>query len=629
MNSDTQIRRKMIEELIKEVRGPRYGENEIISYDPWIEYLSGVVIPKSWEEQESDKSPDQEIIIETDDIAQEDSSKTDDVITATPSNRLTPKSFIKSFGISFSIEIENPKLQICSTWGRYLKDSEHKEAYGLNGNKNLVSSDKDVWHRYSFGEIFEIDINEDDVDDDTIEKEYNGKELVITKTLKNPDSEINLDDDGYVNIYIKRLKVSDDNYSISVYMINDLSYDEQGYEPHPDIEKCLFQPSIRIICEEGIRAQHMELLNESEQELDFLYRNRPTVAFGHMCSAVWKKIDYFNKFDIDVLWPDYSIRSSKNGDYEKFLKSDIRSEFVPLYPVALPKLDLYENELLSGDELNAEYLANCSPNKIHDILIKLLKLYRDWIEENESEPVDEKYLNIAKKILADEYGALDRMKKGLKLIRDNPLIYTAFCFANKAIALQNTWGKDDDAEFKWRPFQIAFFLMNIEDIWDENSDNRDILDLLWIPTGGGKTEAYLGIMAFTIALRRLKAHDKNETGAGTSIISRYTLRLLTVQQFRRTLKMITAAEFLRIHKSDKGIGWRPDDSLIDGDWIYGSTRFSTGLWVGGGVSPIHLLKKGGAMDLLKGNDVKLPYTTGEPAQILKCPVCGSWLSVPE
>ena len=56
MNSDTQIRKKMIEELIKEIRGPRYGENEIISYNPGIEYLTGVVIPKKWEKTESTNS---------------------------------------------------------------------------------------------------------------------------------------------------------------------------------------------------------------------------------------------------------------------------------------------------------------------------------------------------------------------------------------------------------------------------------------------------------------------------------------------------------------------------------------------------------------------------------------------
>ena len=348
-----------------------------------------------------------------------------------------------------------------------------------------------------------------------------------------------------------------------------------------------------------------------------------------MCSAVWKKIDYYDKFDSNILWPDYSICLSKNSDYEKFLKPDVRTEFIPLYPVALPKLDLDENEKLNKEELNAEYLANCSPNQIYDILIKLMELYQNWIEENESEPIDEKYLKVANKLIDDEHDALNRIKKGLNLIKKDNLVYTAFCFANKAIALQNTWGKKDDVKFTWRPFQIAFFLMTLEDIWNDKSEKRDILDLLWIPTGGGKTEAYLGIMAFTIALRRLKSYKMEETGAGTSIISRYTLRLLTVQQFRRTLKLITAAELLRISKSDRGIGWRPEGSDLNGDWIYGSTRFSAGLWVGGGVSPNHLLKEGGAMDLLKGKDVNSMYSQGEPAQILKCPICGSWLSVPD
>ncbi len=628
MNSDTQIRKKMIEELIKEVRGPRYGKNEIISYNPGIEYLTGVVIPKRWEEKESINSPDQENIIETDDFELDEGFKSEDIIASTASNNFSPKSFIKSFGVSFSVEIERPKLEICSTWGRYIEDNEH-EGYDLKGIKTSVSSDKKIWQRYSFGEIFEIEVNEYDVDDDTIEKTFDGKELVIIKTLKNFESEIDMDEEDYIKIYIKRLKVNDDNYSISVHMINDLDCDSSKKLNPDNLDKCLFQPSIRILCENGITAQHMELLNESEEELDFLYRNRPTIAFGHMCSAVWKKIDYSDKFDIDNLWPDYSIRLSKNKNYEKFLKPDIRTEFIPLYPVALPKLNLNENEKLNDYELNAELLANSSSEEIYNVLSKLMKIYRDWIEENESEPIDEKYLKVANKLIDDEYNALNRMQRGLNLIKENVLVYTAFCFANKAISLQNTWGKDDDVKFTWRPFQIAFFLMNLEDIWDDNSENRDILDLLWIPTGGGKTEAYLGIMAFTIALRRLKSYKMNDTGAGTSIISRYTLRLLTVQQFRRTLKLITAAEFLRIYKSDQGIGWRPKYSNLNGDWIYGSTRFSAGLWVGSSVSPNHLIKEGGAMDLLKGNDANSVYSPGEPAQILKCPICGSWLSIPE
>jgi len=632
MNSDTHIRKKMIEELIKEVRGPRYGEGEIISYDPWIEYLTGVIIPRSWKDKESFESPDEEIIMETDDLMSEDGSKSEDIISGATSNNMTPKSSVKSFGVSFSMEVENPKLEICATWGRYFQDFENDEGFDLKGVKVKNSSEKEQWKRHSFGEIFEIRVDEEEVDDDTITKESNGKELVIIKTLKNYESEKHFDDidkDGFVKIYIKRLKIGEGNYSISIYMINDLNYIQDRRDHRPDIEKCLFQPSIRINCDEKIKAHHMELLNDSEAELDFLYRKKPTVAFGHMCSAVWKKIDYADKISTEELWPDYSVRMSENENYEKFLSPDVRTEFIPLYPITLPQLDLKENDKLMVDELNADILANSSPDEIYDTLIKLIELYSDWIAENESVEIEDKYESIADKLIDDEHFALIRMKRGLELVKGNELVYNAFCFANKTIALQNKWGKGNSSEFKWRPFQIGFFLMNLEDIFNENSTKRDVLDLLWIPTGGGKTEAYLGIMAFTIALRRLKAHQNNETGAGTSIISRYTLRLLTVQQFRRTLKMITAAEFLRINRASGEIGWRPKHSNLRGNWIYGSTRFSTGLWVGGGVSPIHLVKKDGAMDLLRGEDVTTAFSVGEPAQILKCPICDSWLAVPE
>lgn len=634
MTSNTQIRKKMIEELIKEVRGPRHGEEEIISYDPWAEYLTGVVIPRNWIDFKSSPSPDNETLVEVDDTLSDESSNNDDIIGNIISNELSPKSMIKSFGISFSMSAKNPKLEICSTWGRYFEYLGEEESYNLDSSKINGSSENEVWRRFSFGEIFEIIVDENQNYDETIESISNGRELTIIKTLKNFESEKeidNIDEDGYVKIYIKRLEISNDNYFFSIYMINDLNYVQKDKDYRPDIDKCLFQPSIRIKSNEEIKTQHVDLLNKTEEKLDFLYRDRPIVASGHMCSAIWKNIDYMDKFNIAILWPDYSIRLSKNSNYEKFLQCNLRTEFIPLYPVTLPQFSLDDDSKLKSSELNAEKLSNYSPDEIYDILNKLIEDYEFWINENPSKLTKDEYQHyekIIKNLINDQENALSRMKNGIKLIKEKDLVYTSFCFANKVMALQNSW-ENSNSKFEWRPFQIAFFIMNIEDIYYENSKNRDILDLLWIPTGGGKTEAYLGLMAFTIALRRLKAYNYNETGAGTSIISRYTLRLLTVQQFRRTLKMITAAELLRIYKSENGIGWRPIYSKFNGDWIYGSTRFSTGLWVGSGVSPIHLLKSGHTMDLLKGENVKLNYSTGEPAQILKCPICGSWLSVPK
>ena len=635
MNNHQPMRKTIIEELMKEVKGPRHGVNEIISFNPWDEYLSGIVIPQSWRNNFDDAkiTPDNENIIEIDEGINEDSAMDEEIINNFTSHELDPSSLIKSFGVSFTINNPNPTFNICATWGRYFKNYEKEQAYDLTGNL-VDTNDEDIWERFSFGEIVEIKINDEKTEDQTIEKySKNKNELIIIKKLVNYESEkeiSSLEDDGYVKIYIKRLNVEDNLYTYSIYLINDLKYEQKKEDYHADVEKCLFQPSLRINSNKEIKTPKIEMINESEEELDFLYKDKPMIASGHMCSAIWKDIDYVDEINIEQLWPDYEIRLKNNKKYEDFKTPDIRSEFTPLYPVTLPKFDLEENENIGENEFNAEELSNKTPNELYNTLIKLPELYESWIKINESkiDTTENKYLNTAKRLINYEKQALNRMIKGIGLIKNNDTVFTAFSFANKTMALQNSWGKNKDS-FKWRPFQIAFFLMNIEDIYDENSKNKDILDLLWIPTGGGKTEAYLGIMAYTIALRRLKAYINNETGAGTSIISRYTLRLLTVQQFRRTLKMITAAEYLRVSKSNNNIGWRPKYSQIKGDWIYGTTRFSTGLWVGGGVSPNHLVNDGGAMDILREKSSNTTFNQGEPAQILKCPVCGSWLSVPE
>ena len=443
MNSENQIRQNMMEELIKEVRGPRYGVNEIISYDPWIEYLTGVLIPRNWKYEGSTNSPDEETIVESDDSFSEDGSENEDILGNITSNELSPKSMIKSFGTSFSLKTENPKLKICATWGRYFEDLETSYAFDLKGNKINDLDGKEIWKRYSFGEIFEINIDDTDLDDGTIEKYSNGRELVIIKTLKNFETEKkieNKDNDGNVKIHIKRLKIDEDNYFISIYMINDLNHNQQD-KHRPDIDKCLFQPSIRIICNEKIETRHMELLNESEEELDFLYRKKPTSAFGNMCSAIWDKIDYTDKIDVNQLWPDYSIRFSKNNEYKQFLRdSNVRTEFVPLYPIALPKFDLEENDKLNTGDLNAEKLANSSPNEIYNVLINLTELYKEWIDKNKKElnNLEDKNVDVAEKIIENECNALRRMKNGLNLIKNNDLVYTSFCFANKTLALQNS-----------------------------------------------------------------------------------------------------------------------------------------------------------------------------------------------
>ena len=162
--------------------------------------------------------------------------------------------------------------------------------------------------------------------------------------------------------------------------------------------------------------------------------------------------------------------------------------------------------------------------------------------------------------------------------------------------------------FGWRPFQIAFILMNLNAIVDPSHEVRDIVDLLYFPTGGGKTEAYLGLMAFVIANRRLRINDAdtyNRDGGVTAIL-RYTLRLLTTQQRDRITKMVIAAELLREQESPK----------------YGTEPISIGFWVGGGVTPNNFEElKEDPEDPQKTRNARskknLIYK-----QLLTCPFCG-------
>ena len=141
---------------------------------------------------------------------------------------------------------------------------------------------------------------------------------------------------------------------------------------------------------------------------------------------------------------------------------------------------------------------------------------------------------------------------------------------------QETWYGDKSRYGKWRPFQLAFVLMNLKSMAKKNCTERSIVDLIWFPTGGGKTEAYLGLSAYTIFIRRIK--DKNN--AGTSILMRYTLRLLTSQQYERAAAMICACDVIRNELED----------------LLGKERISIGLWVGDATTP-NTMKK--AVDAYK------------------------------
>lgn len=306
----------------------------------------------------------------------------------------------------------------------------------------------------------------------------------------------------------------------------------------------------------------------------------------------------------------------------------------------IPRFEVCGTEAKGGigiPGLDMTALAD-APNAaaIQSALLPLAEQYADWIRFREQDiaklPADLQAK--AREHLGDCSHALGRIRAGLKLIHDDPDVLEAFRFANRVMALQRSKSVESLNYHKglgriytgeppaWRPFQIAFFLLSLEGIARSDSSDRENVDLLWFPTGGGKTEAYLGLAAFTMGLRRIRHMAKpspNVSGdGGVAVLMRYTLRLLTIQQFQRAATMICACEVLR-RKTPERLGREP---------------FSIGLWVGGGATPNHIYQKPdpqygrepGALQALENFDPEHEPSEGNPVQLRACPWCGEALS---
>ena len=139
-----------------------------------------------------------------------------------------------------------------------------------------------------------------------------------------------------------------------------------------------------------------------------------------------------------------------------------------------------------------------------------------------------------------------RIKSTINALGNDNEFRNAFQLSNLAIAEQSSW-KDESTTFLWRPFQLAFILLVLESFITEERESKNIADLLWFPTGGGKTEAYLCIISFLLFKSSFKS--KQTSDPGTQVLIRYTLRLLTTQQFERATALVLASEYIR--KSSK------------------------------------------------------------------------------
>lgn len=369
-------------------------------------------------------------------------------------------------------------------------------------------------------------------------------------------------------------------------------------------EDCFFQVSFSVSANEKCfcpyKAASSKTDKDDEKSNLLLFRNKKTFAVGHGCSPSW------NDADIDFT-------------------GSIITESVPVFEIK----PIVPNELKSV-ELKMFDLSDLSDTDITVNLIKLNAEYETWINKQEEiakTELKENLLETALRHIESCRLCLQRMNEGVGLLKSNEIANRAFRLMNQAMLLQQlhysietrNWIIDkgniiglkeaiipdinDNSTWKqglggWRPFQLAFILMNLNSMLDESHADREMVDLIWFPTGGGKTEAYLGLSAFTIFLKRLK--DKNNSG--TTVLMRYTLRLLTAQQFQRAAALICACDKIRKENEEE----------------LGVQRITIGLWVGSDSTPNKRDEARKAFQIMEqGREEENPFI------VLKCPWCGS------
>lgn len=350
---------------------------------------------------------------------------------------------------------------------------------------------------------------------------------------------------------------------------------------------------------------------DEDRMLDYLYRDKLAFGIGHNTACTWE-----------------NAQSPKTPQW-------IKSTFLPEYDV---KSQSSETDKINGEILNIKNLSvyNTDKQNIISNLTKVAETYKTWIED---ERKSAKGSDLGLKNIEKCEQIYQRISNGIKLLSENENAFRAFQLANTAIYLQmfqtaqhfNTkkegyeiWErnevlqhnfqdyatipfpknyKGEIIEPKWRPFQLAFILQCLASFVEENCNEKEIVDLLYFPTGGGKTEAYLAISAFLIFWRRINHPDSYD---GVNIIIRYTLRLLSAQQFERASKMILACEFIRSNHKDLG-----------------DTKISIGFWVGAQTIPNSLKDAKTKLDntlkkLNKGDNFVV-----NPFQLSNCQWCNT------
>lgn len=610
------IRDMMVAAFEDEMAGPAQGPRESV-YDTNVteRYLVGCLPPK----QARVHADNEEILAPpADDADATRSSVDDEELKPSPKQSLLPS----SIGLSFMVKENVDRLKVAAEWGRYTKSTIEKsiiEESHQTSSPSLLSEEESKAATPRKISVYKRDPHE------------GGQTILLIpgkcRYILDP-----LDSEVTVEVVVRE---HNDTRLVTIFLVNGTVYN--GKAKKAPVDTWIFQPRLQIEAPEGkgvfIGRDQAEKLHDDKDEelktLDMLYRRRIEFATGHAVSvhAVPDEQDPTCAVRVETrLIPKYEVAATETPG---------------LNPSDRPAMQ----QLVRSGALDMVHLAELSVPGRRTELIRTLKVladdYEAWIEELlhviEREPEIESTARIE---VEKCKMACERLNEGIETLESDDLALKAFGFANQAMARQRVRSifmqnhptgpesnTDIDAEIddlmgevrnhSWRPFQLAFFLLLIPSLANPTHEHRTdecgLADLLWFPTGGGKTEAYLGAAAFAMAVRRLQPSMSGyDSSRGLTVIMRYTLRLLTMQQFQRASTLICAMETMR----------EEDPST------WGEAPFTIGIWVGGNVTP-NDTKSAAKMV----NDARKPggsksVNSDDPAfQIARCPWCGTPLTI--
>jgi hypothetical protein len=586
-----QIREKLEKAILNDLLGPAGDDyEEIDEMRVSDRYLVGLIAPSDRQivPDELEETPEQmdELAISGSGILEE----------GTTEGNILPaeKMFPSAIGMTFCVAGDAKAIKVKAGWGQYERGKSESA-------QTPTGEAKTLWRRYPIrgtspdiilkvGTInpWQIDPEKAVFVQGQIRQQHHEKDWIVTLFLVNGQKEPNIRRDS-AWLFQPELSV------------------ESADPKYPD-----------IFIKRRLKRQLGKLnpvLFAEEQAMAMQYRNCIEFAVGHGTGVHAELLG--GKCDGEASQRHRAIR--------------LETKVVPAYeiPQTTPPT-IEEIPGLAGLILDMKELAEIPD--LSTALSSLTIAYSEWITQQTAKIADpaadlEDYQEAAKSALANCQITCDRIQAGIDLLQTDSKATEAFRFMNLAMWQQrihsiyaenkrrgeaSEWDNIDIPKNRtWRPFQLAFILLNLPSITELDHPDRchptdAIADLLWFPTGGGKTEAYLGLTAYTIGLRRLQGDIAGRSGAaGVAVLMRYTLRLLTLQQFQRATTLICACEEIRHQDENK----------------WGKEPFRIGLWVGMKTTPNRTEQSNEFLKQKLGQ--YQPTSSGSPHQLTNCPWCGS------